>query len=232
MASSSSAGGVTQLPINLYTRNPSHSIPQSTYFIPADWKRFQLSELINKVLQSTSALESPIPFDFLIDDTLLRTSLEDFVNAHRNGDKESTLNVEYLESLQPPKKLASYPQDDWVSGVNIQRTGCVKLSCCRDAVYMLMKTFSLPRRSSPDTFSCHLTCRTFASCRSPTARLPRTPCTPCHYHRRSVPRAARGCRRQSKVVIFWSALEAWIDVRTCSRCRHWMHLQERRLARS
>ncbi|KAJ9107932.1 hypothetical protein QFC19_002675 [Naganishia cerealis] len=110
--------------INLYTRNPAHAIPQSTYLIPADWRRFQLSELINKVLNTTSGESAaPTPFDFIIDGELLRTTLENWVKSRKNGDFESVINVEYIQSLLPPKQLESFPQDDWVSGVSIQRAG-------------------------------------------------------------------------------------------------------------
>lgn len=111
--------------INLYTRNPAHAIPQSTYLIPADWRRFQLSELINKVI-NTAAGESagtPTPFDFIIEGELLRTTLNDWVKNRLGGSTESVINVEYIQSLLPPKQLESFPQDDWVSGVSVQRPG-------------------------------------------------------------------------------------------------------------
>ncbi|KAJ9102454.1 hypothetical protein QFC21_002854 [Naganishia friedmannii] len=118
--------------INLYTRNPAHAIPQSTYLIPADWRRFQLSELINKVLNTTSgeSAESaaPTPFDFIIDGELLRTTLDNWVKSRKNGDFESVINVEYIQSLLPPKQLESFPQDDWVSAVSIQRPGYILMS--------------------------------------------------------------------------------------------------------
>jgi ribosome biogenesis protein YTM1 len=107
------------LPINLFTRNAQHTIPASTYLLPSSWRRFQLSSLINKVLGP----DQPIPFDFIIDGELLRGSLESFVKQRRGGDLESTLNVEYVESLMPPKEQGTFPQDDWVSGVSIARPG-------------------------------------------------------------------------------------------------------------
>lgn len=39
--------------------------------IPLDWKRYQLSQLINKALN----LPKPIPFDFLVHGEILITSL-------------------------------------------------------------------------------------------------------------------------------------------------------------
>ena len=39
--------------------------------IPLDWRRYQLSQLINKAL----SLTRPIPFDFLVRGAILRTTL-------------------------------------------------------------------------------------------------------------------------------------------------------------
>lgn len=41
---------------------------------------------------------------------------------------ESTINVEFIRSLLPPKQVESWPQDDWVSGVSLQRPGYILLS--------------------------------------------------------------------------------------------------------
>jgi ribosome biogenesis protein YTM1 len=61
---------------------------------------------------------SPIPFDFLINGTFLRTTLEDYLTA--NGlSSETTLNLQYVRSLIPPLFEASFEHDDWVSCVDI-----------------------------------------------------------------------------------------------------------------
>lgn len=39
-----------QIPVRLTTRSSKHAIPEAKYMIPSDWRRYQLSELINKVL--------------------------------------------------------------------------------------------------------------------------------------------------------------------------------------
>ena len=46
--------------------------------IPANWKRYQLSQLINKAL----SLPKPIPFDFLVRGEVLRTSLGEWCAEH------------------------------------------------------------------------------------------------------------------------------------------------------
>jgi ribosome biogenesis protein YTM1 len=83
------------LPINLFTRSTTHAIPQSTYFIPSDWRRFQLSELINKVLGNGETGDEdmeggrgrPVPFDFVVEGEVLRGSLEAWVRKNRGADE-------------------------------------------------------------------------------------------------------------------------------------------------
>jgi len=69
---------------------------------------------VNTLLQS----EKPIPFEFLINGTFLRTSLDEYLTA--NGiSSESTLTVEYVRAIIPPLYLASFEHDDWVSSVDV-----------------------------------------------------------------------------------------------------------------
>ena len=114
-----STSGPRQLPINLYTRSSTDAIPTSTYFLPASWRRYQLSELINKVLK----YPTPVPFDFLINSEVLRGSLEAWVQRNRGGDEEGTLDVEYVRSLLPPEEVGRMEMDDWVSGLSLKRSG-------------------------------------------------------------------------------------------------------------
>ncbi len=48
-----------------------YAIPFEKYMIPTTWRRFHLSQLINKVLD----LPRPVPFDFIINGDMLRNSL-------------------------------------------------------------------------------------------------------------------------------------------------------------
>jgi len=108
-----------QIPINLFTRSSTHAIPQSTYLIPSTWRRFQLSELINKVL----SLPQAVPFDFLVEGEVLRGSLDNWVNRNRGRDEEGTVDVEYVRGLIPPEEVGRVEMDDWVSGLSLGRLG-------------------------------------------------------------------------------------------------------------
>lgn len=62
--------------------------------------------------------ERPVPFEFLINGTYLRTSIDEYLTA--NGiSAETTLEVEYVRALVPPLHVASFLHDDWVSSVDV-----------------------------------------------------------------------------------------------------------------
>lgn len=85
--------------------------------IPTQFRRYQLSQYINSQLK----LERPVPFEFLINGSYLRTSLEDYLT--QNGvSAETTVSVEYVRARIPPQYTASYAHDDWVSDVHTSTT--------------------------------------------------------------------------------------------------------------
>lgn len=110
------------LPIRLVTQNTKYSIPGDTYLIPAHWKRFQLSQLINKVL----ALPVAVPFDFVVDGELVRGGLGEWLHRRAGGAggaEETVTEVEYIESVLPPKRVGEFEHDDWVGAVSVQKKG-------------------------------------------------------------------------------------------------------------
>lgn len=73
-----------------------------------------MSTLVNNLLSS----EKPIPLEFLINGSYLRTSIDDYLTA--NGfSAETTLAVEYVRALIPPTFVASFEHDDWVGSVDV-----------------------------------------------------------------------------------------------------------------
>lgn len=92
----------------------SHTSLASLGLHNTEFKRYQLSTLVNRLLDT----DQPIPLEFLVNGQFLRTSLDDFLT--QNGiSAESTLNVEYVKALIPPHHVASYEHDDWVSSVDV-----------------------------------------------------------------------------------------------------------------
>ena len=77
-------------------------------------RRYALSTLVNTLLEN----EKPVPFEFLVNGSFLRTSLEEYLTA--NGiSAENTLSVEYVRAIIPPLYLSSFEHDAWVSSVDV-----------------------------------------------------------------------------------------------------------------
>ncbi|OAX84994.1 ribosome biogenesis protein YTM1 [Emergomyces africanus] len=105
-----------QVRLRLTSRHEDIALPESTgpILVPTGLRRYALSTLVNNLLGS----EKPIPFEFLINGTYLRTSIDEYLTA--NGvSAETTLDVEYVRALVPPLHVASFLHDDWVSAVDV-----------------------------------------------------------------------------------------------------------------
>ncbi|ORY59879.1 ribosome biogenesis protein YTM1 [Leucosporidium creatinivorum] len=147
-ATEAPAGGEErQLAIRLTTKDSAYSIPSTKFLVPANWRRFHLSELINKVLENSS----PIPFDFLINSSLLRSSLGAYC-AQTGTSEEVTLEIEYLPSTLPPQLESTLPSEDWVSDVSLAIRGAVLTSSY--AGTLSLHSSALPAPSNI-TFSGH-----------------------------------------------------------------------------
>ncbi|KAI9818134.1 MAG: ribosome biogenesis protein ytm1 [Pycnora praestabilis] len=105
-----------QVKLQLTTRHSDISLPENTgpILVSSSLRRYALSTLVNTLLESPK----PVPLEFLINGTFLRTSLDEYLTA--NGiSAETTLTVEYVRALTPPLYLASFEHDDWVSTVDV-----------------------------------------------------------------------------------------------------------------
>ena len=120
-----------QVPITLRTSQATLSIPSIPYLVPTTWRRTQLSTLVNRLLQQDSSAAGEasgatgaksIPFDFIIDGELLRTSIDQYL-ASKGLTEESTIEIEYIRSTLPPTYTAAFEHDDWVSGVDASKDG-------------------------------------------------------------------------------------------------------------
>ena len=76
MAVSSSTAMLPSIPVIFSTKTP-YQLPPQKFMIPASWRRFQLSQLINTALE----LPRVVPFDFLIRGVLLGGSLSEAANG-------------------------------------------------------------------------------------------------------------------------------------------------------
>ncbi|KAF8876828.1 WD40-repeat-containing domain protein [Infundibulicybe gibba] len=115
MASTSTS--VASQPVAFTTQTP-YPLPPQKFMIPGSWRRYQLSQLVNKAL----SLTNPVPFDFLIRGEILRTSLGEWCADNGVGEEES-LEIEYIESIMPPQRMSDIPHQEWVASVSCQHKG-------------------------------------------------------------------------------------------------------------
>ncbi|KAJ1026729.1 hypothetical protein NDA16_002327 [Ustilago loliicola] len=125
-AASSGAGVEQTVPITLTTSLDQYAIPSGPYMVPVSWRRTHLSTLVNKLVASSSsdAAATTVPFDFIIDSSLLRTTLGEYLDT-QGLTSESTLSIEYVRSTLPPTRLAALEHDDWVGSVDCSYTAGV-----------------------------------------------------------------------------------------------------------
>ena len=103
-----------EIAVSFVTRLPEEfRVSESAIEVPGRLTRYGLSEVVNHLLGATT----PTPFDFLIDGTLLRTSLAKL--ALRLGKSaEATLVVEYVPALGPPTAAETTKCEAWVSSID------------------------------------------------------------------------------------------------------------------
>ncbi|KAI8328578.1 WD40-repeat-containing domain protein [Chlamydoabsidia padenii] len=107
-----------QVQVRFVTKQPQYAVQDAAILVPVDFKRYGLSEIINNLL----GLDKPIPFEFLIDGEILRSSITDYLTSQQLST-ENLITIEYMESMLPPTPLTSFQHDDWISSVN----GCESL---------------------------------------------------------------------------------------------------------
>jgi ribosome biogenesis protein YTM1 len=107
-----------QVFVRFLTKLPEYEITNTPISIPVKFRRLGLSQVINHLLGSTG---SPIPFDFLLNNVFLRSSLEKFIEQH-NIKEESTINIEYILALGEPDTSDALQHDDWISALDNHQT--------------------------------------------------------------------------------------------------------------
>ena len=86
--------------------------------VPGNLTRYGLSQIINHLLN----LDPHRPFDFLIQDELLRLSIHKHMAA-KQLTTEAVLEVEYVPAVLPPTPKEQHPHDDWISAIAVLPAG-------------------------------------------------------------------------------------------------------------
>ncbi|RKP37954.1 WD40-repeat-containing domain protein [Dimargaris cristalligena] len=115
----------SQVQVRFVTKSAKYTVPDVPLLVPIVLKRDGLSELVNFLLK----LETPVPFQFLAGGQLLRTSLASFIKSQPDLSAENILEIEYIESMVPPKRVSEYKVDDWISQVCTAANGAVLVGC-------------------------------------------------------------------------------------------------------
>lgn len=106
----------SQVQIKFVSKNERYKVPPTSFLVPTHLSRNGLSELVNGMLQLADA----VPFDFLIDNQLLRVSLQEYLDS-RVLSTENVLELEFFESTLPPELSGSMEEPDWISSLAIHR---------------------------------------------------------------------------------------------------------------
>ncbi|QPG75174.1 hypothetical protein FOA43_002523 [Brettanomyces nanus] len=104
-----------QVKIKLVTRDEDNSlhVAPNPLYVPVSLKRYGLSEIVNHLLET----DTPVPFEFIIDGTMLKGSIQDYL-VTKGLSAETFLTLEYTRAVLPPKFLASFSNEDWVSAID------------------------------------------------------------------------------------------------------------------
>ena len=132
----------SQILVSFKSRSPEYAIPETPILVPTKLKRFGLSEIINVCLGN----QVKVPFDFLIQNQILKTSIEVYL-SNSCLSRETTLEIEYIQSILPPKLNKSITHDDWISSIDSKDelflTGCYdKLARILDSRGNILSTLS------------------------------------------------------------------------------------------
>ncbi|KAJ3091204.1 WD repeat-containing protein 12 [Quaeritorhiza haematococci] len=108
----------SQIRVVFKTRQQKYVVTDTPLNLPTNLRRFHLSEIINHLLGNT---EKPVPFDFVIDGKILKTSIQKYIDEH-SISTENILEIEYIESIPPPAPTATHQHEDWISCIHGQRS--------------------------------------------------------------------------------------------------------------
>lgn len=116
-----------QIRARFTTSYAQYSVPETAIAIPSKLGRYGMSEVINHLLE----LDPAIPFDFMINNTLVRTSLRKFITSHRI-DTEKVINIDFM----PVTSLSGEPETvecpAWIGALECSKSSDQIFAGCYD----------------------------------------------------------------------------------------------------
>lgn len=105
--------GSSEAVVEFTTKLPEeYRVPEDQLVVPNVLARYGLSEVVNRLL----SLESPVPFDFLVDGEFLRTTVAGYMEANKLSS-EKVLRLEYVFALSEPEQSEVDQVPDWIAGL-------------------------------------------------------------------------------------------------------------------
>ncbi|KAJ1635765.1 WD40-repeat-containing domain protein [Pavlovales sp. CCMP2436] len=138
------ATGEEQVIVRLVAEVDKYVVSDEPLELPAKLTRYGLSELVNHLLGQ----QPPVPFDFLADGELLRTSLHKFMQL-RSLNGEATLELRYFPLVREPEKVTEHVHADWISALASRRSDGAILTGSYDGVARLFSAVDLANPSDP-----------------------------------------------------------------------------------
>lgn len=124
--------------VRFFTKYDDFRVTDNPFAIPSKLGRYGLSDVINHLLE----LPTPQPFDFLVNDQLLRVPLNKFIATNRIST-EDVVTIEYLPALSlSTEESPSTEVPSWIGSLD---TSFMPFACagCYDGQVQIIDTTSM-----------------------------------------------------------------------------------------